>query len=242
MREDLSDAYASADWAITQLKAFEKGLAAWLNSPPYSFIEDPQPQIGKKLIKLRIDKPLTGLFNAEVGSVINTIRTSLDLLASALAVRNGKAPSSDRHFPVYSSIMDFIDPLYVAKRKSAFVERDRLIIEGLKPYAGGNDRLFALHHFDVVRKHVRLIQVRPIPTAIVVHPYARTQGMDFPTMWPGFEDDAVIAWTDINATNSEFQMTVDVTFNEGDILANEPVGPALRDFWRMASMIIEMFE
>jgi len=242
MREDLADAYAAADWAIAQLKTFDDGLKAWLDGPPYSFIEEPHPEMGKKLIKLRIERPLTGLFNAEVGSIINTIRTSLDLLASALARRNGKTPSSERHFPVYPSIMDFIDPLNAARRKNGFTEGDRVIIEGLKPYAGGNERLFALHHFDVVRKHVRLIQFRPIPTLITLGPSAYSQGLQFPAAWPGFHDDATIAWTNIDAADCEFQMTLDVTFNEGDILANEPVRPALRDFWRLATMIIEMFE
>jgi hypothetical protein len=241
MRDDLLEAYAAADWAISHLEGFQRRLKTWIDHPPYSLVEEPHPEMGKKLFKLRVDSPLPATFNAEVGAIINTIRTSLDLLASALARRNGKKPSADRHFPIYPSLYDFIDPLNVAKRKDWLSERERSLIEKLKPYRGGNDRLFALHHFDVTRKHERLIEVRIVPTAISVSPVAYAQGLEFRPVWPGFQDDAVIAWTGIDATNSEFQMALDVTFNEGDLVANEPVGQALRDFWRLATMIIEMF-
>jgi hypothetical protein len=242
MRDDLREAYAAADWAITHLKGFQQQLKAWIDTPPYSLIEEPHPEMGQKLLKLRIDRPLPIIFNAEMGAIINTIRTSLDLLASALARRNGKEPSADRHFPFYPTLYDFIDPLNMAKRKNWLSERERILIEELKPYRGGNNRLFALHHFDVIRKHERLIDVRIVPTAINMMPGAYAQGLRFPAAWPGFHDDAVVAWTAIDAANSEFQMPVDVVFNEGDLVANEPVGQALRDFWRMATMIIEMFE
>jgi hypothetical protein len=242
MRDDLLDAYAAADWAITHLDTFKQRLKTWIDSPPYSVFEEPHPEMGQKLLKLHVDRPLPLTFNAEVGAIINTVRTSLDLLASALARRNGKTPSPDHHFPIYRCVMDFIDPLSVKKRKSWLAEDARVIIENLKPYRGGNNRLFALHHFDVVRKHERLLDVRTIPGAVMVSPAAHCQGLQFRSIWPGFNDDAVIAWTSIDATDCQFQMTLSVTFNEGDLIANEPVEQALRDFWRMATMIIEMFE
>jgi len=242
MRDDLRDAYGAADWAIAQLEALEKRLKAWIDSIPYSVIEEDHAEMGKKFMKLRIDDPLPVIFNAEVGSIINSIRTSLDLLASALARRNGKQPRADRHFPIYRSMMDFIDPPNAAKRKQWLSERERTFIESLKPYKGGHDRLFALHHFDVVRKHERLINVRIVPTTISFSVDAYRQGMEFRPVWPDFEDGAVIAWTGIDASNCEFQMSLDVVFNEGDLVANEPVGKALRDFWRMASLIIAEFE
>jgi hypothetical protein len=231
MRDDLLDAYAAADWAIAHLEGFQQRLKAWINGPPYSLIEEPHPEMGKKLIKLRIDSPLPLIFSAEVGAIINAVRTSLDLLASALARRNRKKPSADRHFPIYPTLYDFIDPLNVAKREQWLPDSARGIIENLKPYRGGNDRLFALHHFDVIRKHERLLAVRISPTSISASPRARAEGLKFPSFWAGFDNNTVIAWTAIDATDSELQLAVDVTFNEGDLVANEPVGQALRDFW-----------
>jgi hypothetical protein len=241
VRADLEDAYAAADWAITHLEGFDQRLNAWIESKPYSLIEEPHPEIGKKLIKLHVENPLTATFNAEVGAIINTIRTSLDLLASALARRNGKMPSADRHFPLYPTLYDFIDPINVAKRKKWLSDRERKIIEELKPYRGGNDRLFALHHFDVIRKHERLINIRVTPLRFNMQLIYLLQGMR-PVRWPGFDDDAVIATTRIEAADSQLQLTFEVRFGEGDLIPNEPVRQVLRDFWRLASMIIEKFE
>lgn len=241
MRADLEDAYAAADWAITHLEGFNQRLSAWIDSPPYSVIEEPHPEIGQKFIKLRVENPLEPTFNAEVGAIINTIRTSLDLLASALARRNGKKPSADRHFPIYPTLYDFIDPLNVSKRKKWLSDSERQIIEKLKPYRGGNDRLFALHHFDVIRKHEQLINVCVTPLRLNTQLGALLQGFR-PVPWPGFDDDAIIATTRIDAADSQIQLTLEVRFSEGDLVSNEPVGKALRDFWRLAATIIEMFE
>jgi hypothetical protein len=40
---------------------------------------------------------------------------------------------------------------------------DRGLMEHLKPYQGGNDALWALHHLDIVRKHRRLLNARLNP-------------------------------------------------------------------------------
>jgi hypothetical protein len=47
-------------------------------------------------------------------------------------------------------------------------EEERFIIEALKPYPEGNPDLWALHYFDIVRKHRRLldVRIRPIQMSI----------------------------------------------------------------------------
>jgi len=242
MRADLLDAYAAVDWAISHLPSLQKRFKSWLDTPPYIFVEELHPEMGQKLFKLKIDTPLPGVINAEVGAVINSIRSGLDLLASAIAQRNGKHPCADFHFPIYSSIQDFIDPLNEAKRKKWMSERERSIIENLKPYSGGNDLLVGLHHLDITRKHTRLVEIHLIPSAITVSPAAYAQGMQFPSSWPGFKDDAVIAWTNADATDCNFQIPAEITFNEAGFLSRQPIMSVLRDFARMADLIIEMFE
>jgi hypothetical protein len=197
---------------------------------------------GKKLFKLEINRRLPGIINAGIGAVINSTRTSLDLLASALAVRNGKTPSSDWHFPIYGTVCDFIDPLNEAKRKKWLAPCDRGIIEGLKPYREGNALLFALHRLDILRKHERLISVHLMPQALHVDPQAYLEGLEFPTMWPGFEDGAVIAWTNIDATHTDFQIPAEIAFNEANLVLNHPVIATLHEFAGLADGIVQKFE
>ena len=62
------------------------------------------PQTGKKAMVAREKEPIPLIINAEVGAIINSLRSGLDLVAAALAARNGMAPSDKTHFPVYRSI------------------------------------------------------------------------------------------------------------------------------------------
>ncbi len=197
--------------------------------------------MGQKLFKLEVNRRIPPSVNAAAGAVINSTRTSLDLLAASLARRNGKTPNADRHFPIYASIMDFIDPQSETERKKWLSDADRQVIEGLKPYFEGNDTLFALHKLDITRKHDRLIRAGFSPTGFYVHPEAYAQGMGFPNMWPGFDDGAVVAWTHINATNTEFQVTADVTINEAGAFQGKPLVASLRQFNAMANSIVQLF-
>lgn len=51
--------------------------------------------------------PVPAIINAETGSIINSIRTSLDILASVLAARNGYPGSRQAYFPICKSLSDF---------------------------------------------------------------------------------------------------------------------------------------
>jgi hypothetical protein len=66
--------------------------------------------------------------------------------------------------------------------------------------------------------------------------------MGFPAKWPGFKDHAVIAWTGINATNSDFEITGEITINEAGPVKDKPVVATLRQFAGMADNIIQLFE
>jgi hypothetical protein len=242
MRDDLEDAYGAIDWARTYLNPLQQAFQAWLDVPPHRIVEDPHPEMGKKLFKLEINRRLPPPLNAGVGAVINSVRSSLDLLAASLARRKGITPTSHHHFPIHSCDQEFFDPMAEAKRKKWLRDVDRAILEGLKPYAGGHDMLHSLHHLDVTRKHERLIQATLTPTGVVIDPVALAQGFEMPAQWPGFKDGAVIGWTRIDATNSEFRVAAEVAFNEAELLTSAPVIPTLHQFVGVADSIVQPFE
>ena len=79
MRDDLLDAYAAIDWARGEIPVVEQEINGWFGAPPYLLVEEPRPEIGKKLFKLEINRRLPGTINAAVGAIINSTRTSLDV-------------------------------------------------------------------------------------------------------------------------------------------------------------------
>lgn len=242
MRADLLDAQAAVDWAVAQIPTLEQRLKSWHDAEPYRFFEERHPEIGKKLIKLRVMAPLPAIVSAETGAIINSIRSSLDLLAASLAKRNGVTPSSKNYFPFFATEDAMLDPKKGLESKKWLTKWERDIIKGLKPYRRGNDLLRALHDLDVTRKHERLIGIHLIPGITVASDLAITEGLEFVRLWPGFKDDAIIASTSIDAAQCDFQMFTDVFFNEIRRIGPRPVVATLRDFARTVQDIIQLFD
>ena len=245
MREDLSDARACIDWAETQLPRLNNRIRAWRNNSPYRFIKEQHLEMGQTLFKLADVKPISPLINVEAGLIIHSLRSSLDLLAVALAERNGHRSPTDVYFPIGKSAQDFIDPVNGAIKKiDRLSERHRATIKSLKPYKGGDDLLFALHQLDIVRKHRRLLDVRMDPSIMIVAAEGPNTGLEFPTVWPGLKNDAVVAWTHISAADTQIQITLEIAF-EGTglpIVEGKFVPLILPEFYGKVSSIIKMFD
>ncbi len=242
MRADLQDAYGAIDWTNSQLPLIEQEIESWRSLPPYEIVAEDDPTIGKKLLRLRIIRYLPPTLNAAVGSCINSLRTSLDLLASALAIRNGKRPSSSRHFPFAQTATDFMHPDYVAKRKKWLSPADLAIVEAAQPYRGGNDFLYALHQLDILRKHERLMRMEIFVTQFSMDQAVADQGFERVFPWPGFEENALIGRTNIDATSHDLQLEISVLFHETSFFPTQPVIPLLRQLRGTAHSVVQLFE
>jgi len=242
MRADLQDAYGAIDWTNSQLPLIEQEIESWRRLPPYEIVAEDDPAIGKKLLRLRITRQLPPTLNAAVGACINSLRTSLDLLASALAIRNGKRPSSSRHFPFAQTAADFMDPDTVSKRKKWLTSADLARIEAAKPYRGGDDFLYALHQLDILRKHERLMRMEVFLTQLSMDQAAADQGFERVFPWPSFEENALIGRTSLDATSHDLQLEISVLFNETSFFPAQPVIPLLRQLRGTAHSVVQRFE
>jgi hypothetical protein len=241
MRDDLQYAHAAVDWARNQLPILEQEFKSWFESSPYSIVEDLHPEMGSKFFKLQVHRKLPNITNAGVGAVINSIRTALDLLASALAVRNG-APNSNCSFPIYMTPEDFTDAKNVAQRTTWLSAAHRQIVDELKPYHGGNELLFALDQLDALRKRKRLIDIRLTPGATLHTPEAEAAGFRINPNWPSFEDGVVLGGSNIVSPISGFEVVVDIALGQTDLVATQPAIGTLGEFARLADDIIERFD
>jgi hypothetical protein len=183
------------------------------------------------------------ILNAEIGAIINSIRSALDLLASALASRNGVKPSSDTHFPIRKYASDFRRITNVIKRKKWLSENQISTIKTLRPYRRGNSSLYSLHQLDIVRKHERLIEVRPHTGAIFLAMFVP----GFKPVWRYHKNKTVTirlpAGTSFVPTESNCRLTLEMEFNEPSLgFVHKPVIPTLRDFATLATDIIKLFD
>ena len=243
MRPDLLDAEAAINWAVAQLPVLEERIATWRGSKPYAVRIDTDTEPGKKLYRLCNIRPLDPIINAEAGAIIHSIRSSLDLLACALAARNGFPDSTSTYFPFWESEDEFVTnrdprPLKKIKRLSQVCQD---IIKSLKPYPGpnGNALLCALHDLDLTRKHRRLLDTFIFPRGIGFNP--GLSGQVTMADWRGFNEETVLCSTGPDAPDSDVTIGLNVAFDEAGPMHGQNFTASIRDFARMAGNILTLF-
>jgi hypothetical protein len=240
MRDDLLDAKACIAWAISDLPILKERYEAWARDKPYAVVRDFDSEPGKQLIRLRDVKPIPLTLNAEVGAILHSIRSSLDLLAVALAERNGAVEPKDVYFPIFDSAAAFADG--AVKKIKRLSDTDRSAIENLKPYKGGNDLLFALHDLDRTRKHRRLLVAEPMPRMASISRASIEHGFVLAPNWPGFKEDAIIAITGADVPDSNVDFAIEIKLTEAAPIPRKALSHALIDFANLAYAIINLFD
>ncbi|MBJ7402098.1 hypothetical protein JQ616_37950 [Bradyrhizobium tropiciagri] len=163
MRPDLLQAQASVDWAIGQLPDLSKRLDEWLKRGVTIEVKVLPPPADNLIVAVE-NELLPLAFHAEVGAYLNSIRSSLDVLAMTLVKRHNIAiPEHQVYFPITKTEEEFEKKGRQLLAGLSALDQ-RLMREQVKPYLGGNDLLWMLHHLDIVRKHRRLLntQLKPI--------------------------------------------------------------------------------
>jgi hypothetical protein len=243
MRDDLLDAQAAIDWAVAEIPRLQNTLLEWIRHSPCKLGEEPYsgPGAGKQVVAYF--SPLPRIFNAWVGIICNSLRTSLDLLAAALATRNSVKPSENTHFPIFSSDQHMIDPLEGIEGKKWLSKGERAAIKALKPYQGGDHTIWPLHHLDIRRKHERLISASLDPSFRIEVAGYMISGR---TALERFENKTVLAFLPgsiLVPPESYTNISAQVTFNETKIgLAGHEVVTTLYRFAGRVAEIIKFFD
>ncbi|MDE2476079.1 MAG: hypothetical protein KGO48_13580 [Alphaproteobacteria bacterium] len=239
MRGDLLDAQSAVDWAVAQLPVLIKRIIKWKRDEPYTTRIDTDSEPGKKVYRLTNVKTFDPLINAEAGVIIHSIRSSLDILACALAARNGFPESRSTHFPMAKAASDFSNPQsHVVEQIKRLSDVDKsTIIKDCRPYPGGDDLLCALHALDLTRKHRRLLD------ALIF-----TRGVSFslaaPITYSGdlrFQDEAIVGWTDDSVPDGKITVGLHVAFDESGPLHGHEVPGTITAFARKAFDIVRLF-
>ena len=245
MRDDLLDAQASVDWAVSQFPSHQERVVTWLrDNIEVAFEETPSPATHDVIVL--VEKALfPRSFNVEFGAYINAIRSGLDILATTLADRHDACKPDDAYFPVARSEAAFISGKYKgAKLINGLPGRERAIIESLKPYKGGNEPLWTLHQLDIQRKHRRLINVDIVPRSFSMQG-PMTIGDDFTPVASGpfrVNEKTVIGLLRKGAPRGKIKMSPRVAVNVVDTEAAKEVIGSLNQFASLTASIIKLFD
>jgi hypothetical protein len=246
MRDDLLDVYACIKWAVAQIDVLKERLIAWDQIPPYRVVAEPDSEPGKKRLRLRDVIAPDPIINAEAGAIINSLRSSLDLMINRLAARNGYAGEEDSQFPISRCREAFFVGKHAGRKEiKRLSAADRAIIEDLEPWRGGkNPFLIALHDLDITRKHKRLIVVNMASIFAMVRHHFDT-GKRLPSILPlscAFEDDAELGVVDIEADHENIEIAFQPSLNETGPLSGEHLVGALQKLANFTAAIIQLFE
>lgn len=242
---DLAEAQACISWTFSHLVPLTKRLDEWLERSVVTELRDPGEHATHNLI-IGVEKELLPLsFSVEVGAYINTIRSSLDILAMALVRRHGLNIKEDQvYFPIARSESSFNDRNSAGRKFiDALPEQDRRLIESLKPYKGGNHGLWTLHHLDIVRKHRRLLSVELHPISITLQ--GTLKEGDFEPLAVEavhFNEETIIGMLRKGVNPTLVRSKFYVRINEEGDLPRRPVSATLVYLVDMAAGIIALFD
>jgi hypothetical protein len=167
MKADLEDALVPVKWAEAQIPILEKRFEAWQQRYPYEVIVEPDPQQSEKeLLVAYLKKPLDPLITGDIGAIINSVRTGLNLMLAAVVARHGIVPDRAPDFPIRTKSADFYSAVQELETKHWISAIEAAVIKRTKAYSGGDHILWHIATLDNLRKHQRLIVVEPIPTAV----------------------------------------------------------------------------
>jgi hypothetical protein len=239
VRDDLLDAQACVDWTAAQFASLEDRINGWLRLNVVVEPEDAGPS--NVLVAVQRDE-LPRSLNVEIGAYLNTLRSSLDILASALAVRHDICAPEHAYFPIASTkacVWRARSARFVAGLPPA--ERDHL--EALK----GNEDLWSLHQLDIMRKHRRLLTVIAEPDSFSVegpgiHRYFTPVSTGFMRADNASERKVVLGLMAKDAPPYGMKFAPYVAFDETAITGRSGVVRALNDFAALATSIIKRFD
>lgn len=244
MRDDLLDAQAAIDWAKAQLQVLKGWIARWVRpNAPYVIIAEEDRGAREDVLKVEIRNPLPRIFNAEAGAIVNSIRSSLDLLANILAERNGQGGKEGVSFPICRSAGQFRLGKHAGRKAIKRLSRtDQAFIENLRPYEGGNDLLFALHHTDIMRKHRRLLDLVATPRNISY--WEGAGGLRFVyRRGDQLEHGTILARVPLGTSpNYRVHLRLEITLRNAGVVSGKPVIAALCDFASLAESIVQLFD
>lgn len=241
MRADLLDAYAAVEWGETELPLLTNKFHAWRQTDTEIAYSHSEP--GKKVAVFRKKGELPSIVNAGIGSIINSYRTALDILAAALARRNGISPSSDTHFPICANAKAFAERCKRIERKKWLSKSELSILKNLSPYNGGDPLIWTLHQLDILRKHERLIYVLAEPAGLITVGTGVSPKFLISPSLP-LEDKTPLFELPADAPEPKTGLDFQILFKELALPAvhGRPVFVALADFRRTAAEIIGLFD
>jgi hypothetical protein len=249
MSTSASDRLLRVRAKIERAKKHIRDLEAFVHAPGGNDLHEIKaeldPQSGDKVHRV-YTRPVPVDVGLLIGDAIHNLRSALDHLVWQLVLAAGNEPDRNTAFPIQESApADETKPSGKVKGVEPAAVR---LIDSLKPYQGGSDDLWAIHHLDIIDKH-RLLLVAAtamsgiFPGRIVPHWIADATRWSPGLRYPVLEDGAIIHRVPAGAPDHDvdFKLTVEIAFGEPEVVEGKPVLPFLHQMAQLVDCIVNQF-
>jgi hypothetical protein len=160
---DLTGVFEKLAWADEQIADLNVSISDYLAREPHSLRPQPAPNGRGQVYYFEATELVPPKIAIKIGAIIHAQRSALDNLAATLATRSGHPDARDVYFPITKSETELHEKQAQKKiRKLSQMDQDRII--AWRPYQGGNDLVYALHHLNLQDKHRQLVLLGNSPT------------------------------------------------------------------------------
>lgn len=223
----LASAYAKLERADKHIFEFEAWVRAIYDADGYAVVKETEADGLHEVLKIQHRAPnVPSRIIAIVGDAIHNLRSALDHLACAIALRhNPNIRLEDVSFPICKSKEVFDHPRTQGKIR-VLGPAGEAFIRSLKPYAGddGFEFFWTLHRLDITDKHRALLTAGIFTAAAGIGPEAG-RAIQFSARhgdWQSLEKDIVIARWRVGEPEPNVFHIFNVAFNEPEIVGKEP--------------------
>ncbi len=234
------------------LRDLEAARKRFFDSNPYDLGENENHETGQRELVVKRAAPVPDSLTLISGDVIHNLRSALDHLIWQLVIANDRKPNDTTAFPIWRSEAKYKSgrPGYAKGISKAALE----ILDGLKPYEGGNDALWRLHKLDIIDKHRLLLTVAARQEHVTIDFGLLAGELLGKDTWPSMpvtlnpaERDMIEVGTVVFAAPLEdenkvhLELAFQVALYEPEISIYEPVMKALHELASFVGEVIDLF-
>ncbi len=255
MSDPLSSARIKIDRAKKHFAEIDAAIAAFEARDPFYVETDKESDPRYEIYRFRQREAIPPTWGAIVGDCAHNLRSALDHLAVALVVQGGGTPTQYTSFPIGRDEADFRSRL--KSRLNGASAQAIALIEGLQPYSGADNPIFALHSLDILDKHENLVPVAAAnsrrgfkidirqPGTEHYPPARMLRGPPLERKFPLKDGDELGSYLresgDNIEDNSEFEFEFEISFGKAQIFDGEAVRPTLTKLVDLTEGIIKAF-
>jgi hypothetical protein len=215
--------------------------------PHYTSYRDGDVERGQESLKIKLIRTVPKEISVAVGDAVSNLRSALDQLVSALAIKNGAHDLARVEFPIADSLEIFERPT-TRKKIEKISSEAAAMIHDLKPYRGGNDLLWAMNTLRNTDIHRHLVL---LAMSLYGHQANMTmqmrEGLNFieqPT-WRPFTPDEDITIATYSAPlemKYELQVQLMIAVRNVEVIEGQPILAVLHQLSDMVARILYAFE